>query len=320
MPRLIPLPVLDWIKSPCGAGADERAVARGLTPRERLDATRPGPVRPDLAAAADAAAYGDWEPAARLLRATAKTGDREGQYAYTSTLARLAAEDDGWLLAWEAARPASPQAAAVRALGTVGRARRARGADRALVERARAEVARAAELDPADPTPLVGEVALALEAEYPHEEARALFARITEHAPHHYAAHRAALRYWGARGRGSADLSARFAAEAAAGAPPGGLLHALPLVSRYEHEASGPTARALVDALAADVAAADPEHPWLAEVRLLLAWSLVEQGRYAEAVEQFRATDGYAGAFPWTGRPDPALALSRARDKALRRA
>ncbi|MCZ9338231.1 hypothetical protein NGM37_10630, partial [Streptomyces sp. TRM76130] len=73
-----------------------------------------------------------------------------------SFLGGLAAEDDTWLLAWEATRPDDPDAAVVRAASTVSVAGQLRGAKRAehtteeqfagfhrMLRRSRDEIARA---------------------------------------------------------------------------------------------------------------------------------------------------------------------------------
>ncbi|MFD7323878.1 hypothetical protein ACFV9D_22700 [Streptomyces sp. NPDC059875] len=359
MPRLIPMIVIAvaiyfWLKArkerkaagirpeaSAPPALSARSATLGFLPAAQLDTKRFRPEDPALTAALDAARDGDWKPAAELLAATTAGPDWETRSFQTVRLGRLAAEDDSWLTAWETAQPDSPDAAVVRADSTVTVAGNLRGSATAknttqeqfdgfhrMMRQARGEIARAAELNPADPTPLIGEIWVALALGYPHDDMRALWEGITERAPHHYSAHYSALQYWCQKWRGSVELAQEFTDHAVATAPPGSLLTALPLISWYEHESFGHTDRgyaapelpALVDALAADVSAAPAEHLRLNEARLLLAWYLVELDRHAEALEQFRLVDGYIGAFPWNYYGDPAKAYVKARERAVRKA
>ncbi|MFF0557015.1 hypothetical protein [Streptomyces sp. NPDC004266] len=324
------------VRTDPGAGESAaRVAALGLLPAERQHTDLAGPRPPDLTVALAAARAGDWTPAAGLLDAAAEARDWEGRAALCERLADLAAEEDGWLRAWEEARPADPGAALVRARGTVFLAWNVRGGQRdadttpeqaegfrRVLARSRAEHTRAVALAPAeDPSPYVGEIWTALGLGLPHEELRRLWHEVAVRAPHHYEAHFAALQYWCGKWCGSAELATAFAVRAAAGAPPGSLLAALPLVSHFEHDTSDttdadrtPEMYAAVDALLADVTAADPAHPRLPEARHLLAYYLWLQDRHTEALEQFRLVDGYVGALPWRYKTDPAEEFCRARD------
>ncbi|MER5204657.1 hypothetical protein [Streptomyces sp. NPDC002825] len=312
-----------------------RVAALGLLPAERQHTELAAPLSPALSVALASARAGDWEPAAELLAATLETPDWEGRSALAERLADLAAEEDGWLRAWEEARPADPGAALVRARGTVFLAWNVRGgardedttaeqteAFRRVLARSREEHVRAVALARADdPSPYVAEIWTALGLGLPHEELRKLWREVVDRAPHHYEAHFAALQYWCAKWCGSAELARAFAVRAAAGAPPGSLMAALPLIAHFEHDTSDttdadrtPEMYAAVDALLADVAAADPAHPRLPEARHLLAYYLWLQDRHAAAMEQFRLVDGYVGALPWRYKTDPAEEFCRARD------
>jgi hypothetical protein len=314
------------------------AAALGLLPPEKQNKDLAAPRPAALTAALDAVRSGDWQPAADLLGTTAAARGWENRADYVSSLAELAAEDDTWLLNWENARPDDPAAALVRARSTVALAWDIRGAKRAkyttaeqfegfrrTLARSREEHARAAVLAPeGDPTPYIGEIWTALGLGYPHSEMDRLWKEITLRAPHHYMAHYGALQYWCAKWRGSKELAGEFAARAAEDAPLGSLLTALPLVAHYEHdddrsqESLGtPEVRALVDAALADVAAADPAHPFVAAVRHMLAYYLCMQDRDEAAVEQFRLVDGHVGAFPWSYHGDPAAEFCRLRDLSL---
>lgn len=311
----------------------EAAGALGMLPRDRQDTDWAGPPPAALTDALTAAGAGDWRPAAALLAGTGRDWELRAFHAYA--LAEEAAVDDTWLTAWEAASPADPDAALVRARSTVNLAWRVRGGKRAAstsseqfaafhttLGRSRDEIARAAELGPDDPTPYVAAIWTALGLSEPHSRMNALWDEITARAPHHYEAHFSALQYWCAKWRGSAELARDFAARAAATAPPGSLLTAFPLIAWYEHHSDGaepadhatPELTARVNAALADVAAAPPGHPRLPEVRHLLAYFLTMQDRDEASAEQFRLVDGYVKALPWRYDGDPAKWYCHLRD------
>ncbi|MEW2130502.1 hypothetical protein [Streptomyces sp. NPDC005435] len=316
------------------ASAEAAAAAGrlGLLPAERQNTDLAGPLPADWSAALAEVSRGEWRPAAEVFGGIGRDGERRS--AFTSLLGDKAAEADEWLLSWEEARPDDPDAALVRASASVTLAWKVRGGQRAsnttheqfegfrrTLEAAREDVARAAALNPDDPTPYVKEIWVALGLGYPNAEMDALWARLTERAPHHYEAHFSALQYWCAKWRGSERLAAGFAERAAAGAPAGSLLSALPLIAHLEHDESDDTAAEntpemidRVNAVLADVAASDPSHPRLPEVRHLLAYYLRLQDRDQEALEQFRLVDGYVAALPWRYRANPAAYFCDVRD------
>ncbi|MBL1081277.1 hypothetical protein JK359_04680 [Streptomyces actinomycinicus] len=307
-----------------GTLAAETAQKLGLLPAERQNTDLAAPLPADWSAAVAAARAGDWEPAAELLAAIGRDWDRRSAVAYL--LAESAAEEDAWLLAWEAARPGDPDAAVVRARSTVILAWELRGGKGAqyttreqfdgfhrTLASARDEIARAAELNPDDPTPYIAEIWVALGLGYPNAEMDKLWSEITTRAPHHYEAHFSALQYWCAKWRGSERLAFEFAERAAADAPLGSLLTAMPLIAHFEHDESEdaaadntPEMLARVEAALADVAAADPSHPRLPELRHLLAFYLHLQDRNEAALEQFKLVDGHVNALPWRYRGDVA--------------
>ncbi|WP_320779618.1 hypothetical protein [Streptomyces sp. CRN 30] len=300
--------------------AAEAALKLGLLPADRQDTRHAGPLPAGRDEVLARVADGDWEAAAGLLREIGRDWDRRSLAA--GQLAGLAADDDTWLLAWEAARPDDPDAAVVRAASTVSVAGRIRGAKRAkytteeqfagfhrVLRGAREEIARAAALGPDDPTPYVTELSVALGLGYSHAELDKVWAELTARAPHHYEGHWWALQYWCAKWRGSERLAMEFAERAAAEAPPGSLLTVLPLIAHFEHDESDdaeadrtPEMVARVDAGLADAAAADPDHPRLPELRHLLAYYLSLQDRDEAAIEQFRLVDGHVNALPWRYR------------------
>lgn len=329
-----------WRSDPAAEEATEeatrRAAALGLLPPERQHTKLAAPQPQALTVAIAAARAGDWKPAAALCDETAAARDWERRTAYCEKLADVAAEDDAWLLAWEAAHPDDPGAALVRARSSVFLAWKIRGAKRAkyttseqfegfhrTLARTRHEHARAAELAPVDdPSPYVGQIWTAIGLGAPHEEMHRIWKDITTRSPHHYEAHFSALQYWCGKWHGSEELARAFAVKAAAEAPPGTLLKAFPLIAHFEHDESDsadvdrtPEMYAAVDAALADAAAADPDHPRLPEVRHLLAYYLHLQERWESALEQFRLVDGYVDALPWRYRGNPAGDFCRMRDE-----
>ncbi|MDX3456883.1 hypothetical protein PV396_33875 [Streptomyces sp. ME02-8801-2C] len=305
-----------------GGGA-EAAERLGLLPAERQSTKSAGPLPDGWETVLDAVRRdgdGAWQAAAGLLRGIGRDWERRSLATYL--LADIAAEDDAWLVAWEAEAPGGPEApdaALVRARSTVILAWNIRGGKVArnttgeqfagfhrLLERSREEIARAAALGPDDPTPYVTEIWTALGLGYPHSEMDRLWSQLTARDPHHYEAHFSALQYWCKNWRGTRRLATEFAERAAASAPLGGLLTVLPLIVHFEHDDSDDSATdrtpemiARLNAGLADAAAADPTHPRLPELRHLLAYYLSLQDRDEVAVEQFRLVDGYVNALPW---------------------
>ncbi|MET8983489.1 hypothetical protein ABZX85_48820 [Streptomyces sp. NPDC004539] len=318
---------------PGGEGA-AHAERLGLLPAERQSTEYAGPLPEDQRTGLAAARRGDWRAVAEVMTGIGRDWERRSGFAYL--VAEQAAEEDDWLLAWERERPGDPDAAVVRARSTVILAWNIRGAKKAkyttgeqfagfhrTLENARAEIALAADLNPDDPTPFVTEIWVALGLGYPNSEMDKLWTEIVARDPHHYEAHFSALQYWCAKWRGSERLAMDFAERAAASAPLGSLLTALPLIAHFEHDESDdaavdqtPEMVARVNAGLADAAAADPGHPRLPELRHLLAFYLAMQDRAEASLEQFRLVDGYVDALPWRYRNDMAEYYCRVRDTA----
>ncbi|MFF9815167.1 hypothetical protein [Streptomyces sp. NPDC014006] len=293
-----------------------------------------------LQRACRAAARGQWEPAARIFENAGQDWERRSLYALR--LGHVAArKSDRWLNAWIEARPGDPDAALVTARARVLHAWKLRGKARAQYTSqsqfdafhrellaSRDDIERALTLHPDDPTPLVAEIWRTLGLGHPHSDMHALWSEITARAPHHFEAHSSALQYWTAKWRGSKTLAREFAEKAAAGAPAGSLLAALPVIAWFENYADetgdagfrNPRVRALVDTALADAALADPDHPRLPEVRHLLAYFLYRQGRYRLAREQFRQVDGFTDALPWRYWPVKSLYYRAIRTKTARKA
>ena len=273
---------------------------------------------PALLRAIVLAGVGIWRPAARLMAQTGQDWERRAVCA--GSLGRAGGWWwPVWIRAWERARPGDPDAALVRAQAQVHHAWRLRGArsanetaawrfrrfHRALFT-ARENLDNAALLNPDDPTPHAIAIWPALGLGYTDDMMHALWDDIVKRAPHHFAAHSSALQYWSSKWHGSHEKARVFAERAAADAPAGTLLAALPLFAWYEtyvareeqHTIVSPQVRAMVDAAVADMEAA-AGHPALPQVQHLVAYCLTKQGRHGESLRHFRAVDGWVEALPW---------------------
>lgn len=260
-----------------------------------------------LAPALVAAALGDPEPAAKLLATTRDAGEWEDRDRYVTRLATFAYNRGDWLTGWLAAAPGDPDALLVTAQLAVRRAWEspARGERLRELSPLVREIAREAAHDPVP-------WRLALDHARGAHEGPAVFESLWEQAvrrsPHHYGCHVAALKYLSAQWYGSHRAAFDFAEQAADDAAPGSLVRALPVRAAYDGlrvppgpDGSVPAVRvdrAVVRALA--LSSAFPAgDPWPAEVRNLLAYVLVERGRWAEAWEEFGRIGPYATSFPW---------------------
>ncbi|MFG2331190.1 hypothetical protein ACGFMM_16370 [Streptomyces sp. NPDC048604] len=296
-------------------------------PRRVRPAPPPGPgLPPDgevlldapdarLGPALVAAALGDPGPAAKLLATTREAGEWENRDRYTARLATFAQSRGEWLAHWLAVSPGDPDARLVEAELAVRRAWQSPARAERLHELAPL-VDAVATADPADPVPW----RLALDHARGAHSGDLVFERVWEQAvrrsPHHYGCHVAALKYLSAPWHGSHGACFDFAEQAADDAPPGSLVRALPVRAALALLLSGRPAGALPQAridAAADraiaLSAAYPAgDPWPAEVRNLLVYVLVERGRRAEALEQFRRIGPYATSFPWSSVTDDPLA------------
>ncbi|RBL84623.1 hypothetical protein DDE05_22650, partial [Streptomyces cavourensis] len=224
-----------------------------------------------------------------------------------------------WLRAWRADAPKDAGGAAVHAEFLVQQAWRSSsvGSDdfRIILEEARTVCGQAALLAPGDPVPYIVELAVARGLNYTPEQFDQLWAKIIDRAPAHMGAHIAALHFHCEKWHGSREDADAFATAAAARAPQGSLLAALPLFAVYEHlpevnlvqgfYRSQVVTKAVEGAMYA-VHSARPDDPMLAHVRHLLVLFLVHMERWSEAMHQLIRIDGHVGALPWTAGPDPA--------------
>lgn len=328
------------------AGFEDRY---GFTPVSGLELRLPGPDPQLIDALEEARSDQDWHPPAQLL---ALTGDDwelrwqrvqsvAGAAARELALARAHARDrttaaEGgreapapsldkggpqvpdarWLREWRAEQPGDPGAAQVFAQFLVWQALAEPDSSdhRIILEEARTVCREAAALLPADPTPHVTELVIARHLGYRRPDFEALWTEVVRRAPHHMGAHLEALRYWSQDGCGSKAEADAFARTAAAGAPEGSLLPALPLFAAYAHLPEVSLVRSLyrsaeiataVEAAEFAVDGADDEDPARPHVLHMLVWFLVRAERFGEAMDALQAVDGCVGAAPWTDSPDP---------------
>ncbi|MEV5145081.1 hypothetical protein AB0L14_11675 [Streptomyces sp. NPDC052727] len=312
--------------------------AYGFVPQEELDVRLPGPDEDLLQVLELVQRTQDYRAAAQLLAGTESEGERRWQrvQAFAGAAALELQQRPGgvhetpggqWLRVWRAEQPKDAGGAAVHAEFLVQQAWRTStpGTDdfRIIMEEAREACAQAALLAPGDPVPHVAELSIARGLAYSQAEFDQLWLKILDRAPHHMGAHLAALHYWCEKWHGSREQAYSFAEAAAARAPEGSLLAALPLFAVFEHlpevnlvasfYQSEVVTKAIHGALHA-VHAADPDDPTLPHVRHLLLFFLVRAERWAEAMQQLIHIDGHVGALPWTLFTDPAaeFALHRA--------
>ncbi|WP_030422789.1 hypothetical protein VM636_11120 [Streptomyces sp. SCSIO 75703] len=310
----------------------------GFAREEELDIRMPGPDQDLLDVLDLVQRTQDHRAAQQLLAGTEREGERRWQrvqaFAGAASLELRqrpggAGETPGgqWLRVWRAEQPKDAGGAAVHAEFLVQQAWRTAtpGTDefRIIMEEARSACGTAALLAPGDPIPYIVELSVARGLGYPRAEFEQLWLKILDRAPEHMGAHLAALHYWCEKWHGSRELAYSFAEAAAARAPRGSLLAALPLFAVFEHlpdltlvrgfYQSEVVSRAMHGALHA-VHSARPDDPMQAHVRHLLIFFLVRAERWAEAMHQIVAVDGHVGALPWTLSPDPAseFALHRA--------
>ncbi|MEW2139864.1 hypothetical protein AB0892_25315 [Streptomyces sp. NPDC005409] len=298
----------------------------GFALQEHLDIRIPGPDDDLMDALDNVQRTGQWQAASQLLAGTPREGERRWQrvqaFGGAAALELVAQPGAGarWLKAWRLKAEKDAGGAQVHAELLVQQAWRHSGGvgsddHRIILEEAREACRKAALLSPGDPVPYITELAVARGLAYSEAEFFDLWAKVIDRAPDHMGAHLAALHYWCEKWHGSREKADAFAHAAAARAPQGSLLSALPLFALYEnlpdvvlvgsfYQSAGVT-RAVEGALYA-VHTARPDDPMLAHVRHLLLLFLVNMERWSEAMEQVRHVDGYVGALPWSASEDPA--------------
>ncbi|KPI25633.1 hypothetical protein ACGFZJ_20010 [Streptomyces sp. NPDC048253] len=302
----------------------------GFVRTEELDIRMPGPDQ-DLLDVLDVVQHTqDYRAAQQLLAGTETAGELRWQrvQAFAGAAALELQQRPGgvsetpggqWLRVWRTEAPKDAGGAAVHAEFLVQQAWRTstRGTDdfRIIMEEAKDACGQAALLSPGDPIPYIVELSVARGLQYEQKEFEQLWLKILDRAPAHMGAHLAALHYWCEKWHGSRELANTFTEAAAARAPQGSLLAAMPLFAVFEHlpevnlvssfYQSEVVTKAMHGALFA-VHAARPDDPMLAHVRHLLIFFLVRAERWSEAMNQLIHVDGHVGALPWTLSPDPA--------------
>ncbi|GAA3157985.1 hypothetical protein GCM10010451_02250 [Streptomyces virens] len=302
----------------------------GFAREEELDVRMPGPDQDLLDVLDLVQRTQDYRAAQQLLAGTDAGGELRWQrvqaFAGAASL-ELNQRPGGvgeapggqWLRVWRTEMPKDAAGAAVHAEFLVQQAWRtaAAGTDefRIIMEEAKAACGEAALLAPGDPVPYIVELSVARGLGYSQQDFEQLWLKILDRAPNHMGAHLAALHYWCEKWHGSREQAYSFAEAAAARAPQGSLLAAMPLFAVFEHLpevnlVSGfyqgeVVSKAIYGALHA-VHSARPDDPMLAHVRHLLVFFLVRAERWAEAMSQLIHVDGHVGALPWTLSPDPA--------------
>ncbi|SMF13069.1 hypothetical protein [Streptomyces sp. Amel2xC10] len=302
----------------------------GFARTEELDIRMPGPDHDLLDVLDVVQRTQDYRAAQQLLAGTETAGERRWQrvQAFAGAAALELRQRPGgvsetpggqWLRVWRTEAPKDPGGAAVHAEFLVQQAWRTSTPGtqdfRIIMEEARDACGQAALLAPDDPIPYIVELSVARGLDYSQAEFEQLWLKILDRAPAHMGAHLTALHYWCEKWHGSRAQAYAFAEAAAARAPQGSLLAAMPLFAVFEHlpevnlvsgfYQSEVVTKAIHGALFA-VHAARPDDPMLAHVRHLLVFFLVRSERWAEAMNQLVHVDGHVGALPWTLSADPA--------------
>lgn len=323
----------------------------GFVPADQLDVRLPGPDPELVEALAEVQRTQDWRPAAQLLALTGGSPvEWELRWQRVQSLAGAAAmelrqaraegtpvdttpapadggglsfskaeappRDARWLRQWRVEQPRDPGGAQVYAQFLVWQALAdPESADhRIVLEEARNVAHEAAELSAEDPTPYITELFIARSLSYRKADFESLWNQVVRRGRDHMGAHLAALPYWSERWHGSREEAYGFAQSAAASAPPGSLLPALPLFAVYDHLPEANLVRGMYqsktieDAIEAAEFAVDSvteDHPVRPHVLHLLLCFLVRAERYQEAMEALQVVDGYVGAVPWVNSDNP---------------
>ncbi|ROT33016.1 hypothetical protein [Micromonospora sp. HM5-17] len=298
-----------------------------------------------LVKARDLARAGDWAAVREMFAET--VGDWERRALYANVLGKV---DRVWLDDWLAAAPDDPGLWVLLANREADRAGRARGAGKAsetsreqfadfhyFMARAAEACERAAALNPDDPTPWIQSIwtLFGHRSGAPFEKR---FAELTARDPFSYLGHEAAVQYRTKKWFGSHGAMYELARSAAASAPPGSPLHALPVQAHIEYALreffwgdnpngaeqnlefwNSPDVVREVEAARADwLAAGPPRHPAAPKVRGVFAFVASWGERWRPALADFRELGPVASEYPWYYRGRPAEILRACQVRAAR--
>lgn len=297
--------------------------SRGLVPESALT-DQPSTGVASIDDATEAAARGDWKPAAALL------ADSYGQWDFracaVANLARVAADDDGFLVAWRKASPDDAHAAVVDAAALTALAWQLRGASadwvagfRRVLGQAETAAHRATSALPDDPTPWSTLVTIARASD--QVRFAEVWQGVTKRAPLHRRAHQSALQYWSAKWAGSHEQMFTFAEDSARLSRS---LSILVVQAAYEKQNDDPKVWRqpnVQDALDTLLHWMVIEGPDNVDARDDLGWAalgLVESGRGTEAVSLFKQLGPHAGGLPWTNSALPTKMFHRYRIRAFK--
>lgn len=291
----------------------------GLAPDDQVSAEEV--LTEPLAGAVQAAARGEWAPAAELLRSTAQDWDMRAHYAHRLGVA--AAEDDRWLTTWRHAQPNAADAAVVQAESLVALAWKVRTGLRAqhvsrdqfagfhrLLGEAEQCALGAARLVPADPTPWMTLVTICRGLEHDQNRLAAIWSELIARAPYHRSGHEQALQYWCKKWFGSHERMFEFARHAATLAPS---LTPMPLIAAVEYWSAEdvsmlktPETQAAADVVVRDwLSGPGANSPQAVDDRSLVATALTFGGRGMQAVQHFRMLGTRGDSWIWRHFGDP---------------
>lgn len=287
---------------------------------------------PAIEAAVEAAKNGEWELPAQVLAES--YGDWDLRARTVMSLAKVAADDDGWLTAWREARPADRDVAVVDGEALMILAWQLRGSARAknttaeqfggfhrVLPRAAEVAEQATQAVPDDPTPWFSLVTIGRGLSYNHAKFGRIWQGVVDRAPLHRAAHASALQYWCAKWSGSHERMFAFAEEAIEKSPS---LSVLMVQAAYEFDDKKAWRQSNVqDGLEVLLTWLAGEGANSLHVRDDLGWAvlaLVQSGRAAEALPLFQKLGTYAGGAPWHYWEEPVLVFDQFRAKVVKAA
>ncbi|GAA1877862.1 DUF4034 domain-containing protein [Asanoa iriomotensis] len=303
---------------------------------------------------------GDWAAARDLMASAAGDEYRRSRYAWVLSEATLGTpspdqpvEEATWVDAWARAEPDNPDALLVRGRSLISRAWEVRGSGWAstvgrdagaefqrLLVLAVPIYERAVSLAPADPMPWAHRLLLATALNAPRDHVERCWAEVVARDPGHVEAHNMKFMYLCHKWHGSHEEMFAFARQAAATAPDGSPLLALPLaasaewamwmmrrelsvkqsvaVTRYWRR--DPVVQAELDAaLQRWFARPNRRDGWHGDLNYL-AYALYKADRHADNKAVFAAIGPYMVDPPWTWAAEktPEAAFVKARAKALK--
>lgn len=280
----------------------------------------------------------DWRPAAAFTQEVGEDWDRRGHV--LDVLARVAANQPGWVDAWVRDEPANSAALTVHAWADVQRAWALRGggwaehtdetallAFSAMLEHAEDKCVHAAEIAGADPTPWVVLLWLTIGQGRDRSDFDVVWAQLRSRHPENRLGHVAALQYLSPKWYGSHAEMYEFARAAPSSAP---WAPVLPLQAHAEYvlyDGRGDHKSALwweTAEVGKDLdravawARSEPAHPLRVHDLSVVGYALAMAKRWSEAGEVFAMLEHRAYEYPWYYQGNAQQAYAAAHKRAMK--